>query len=114
MINLYDSEIIEVGQLTAYLTKKYAHRANTMTVLEEFRNEAIARFADIGFEVTVDVTPSFVSKPPTITIADRIVPLEYGYDVEKKTWEVVKSKERKQTVLDEDKVDGDPDLESLL
>lgn len=90
-MDLTDYEVKTVGEIVGKLVMKYARRANTVENLDELRDEALTRLAEIGILATLDPTPCFYGEPPIVEILGK-VPTDSmhkdGFDHERKGWEV--------------------------
>lgn len=101
---LSDEEVKRVGEIWGLLTQKYSTKINSVQNLEHFRDEALTRFAEANILVEVDPTPCFYTDPATGTSgAPEIIILgkvdgdlihKYGFDHERKSWEVLRALER--------------------
>ena len=88
---LTDLEVGQVAKIVGILQQKFARRPNTPEVLDQLRDEALTRLAEIGVLATVDPTPCFHGEPPIIEILGKIPGHEIhteGFDHERKRWEV--------------------------
>jgi hypothetical protein len=88
---LTDLEVSQVATLVGKLQRKYAGRPNNAKVLDELRDEALTKMAEIGILATVDPTPCFHGEPPIIEILGKVPGHEMhteGFDHERKRWEV--------------------------
>jgi hypothetical protein len=91
---LTDYEVGQVAQIVGKLQRKFASRPNTPKVLDELRDEALTKLAEIGILATVDPTPCFHNEPPIIEIIGKVPGHEIhseGFDHERKRWEVQKA-----------------------
>lgn len=94
---LTDEEVTEAGAILKALTSKYSRRTNSVGNLTELRDEALTRFAEMGIVVEVDPTPCFYGDSPEIEIIGKVKGdsfYRYGFDHERKQWEVLKANER--------------------
>jgi len=88
---LTDLEVGEVAKIIGVLQRKYGARPNTPKVLDELRDEALTKLAEIGILATVDPTPCFHGEPPIVEIVGKVPGHEIhseGFDHERKRWEV--------------------------
>lgn len=84
MLEIYKGEREKVFRVGMVLQRKWDDACKKMDmdkpssqknslIMEQWANEAKNRYAEIGFEVIVDITPSLAGvKPPTISLAERI------------------------------------------
>lgn len=90
-MDLTDYEVKLVGEIVGGLVMKFARRRNTVENLDELRDEALTRLAEIGILATLDPTPCFHGEPPIVEILGK-VPTDSihkdGFDHERKSWEV--------------------------
>lgn len=86
LVDIYDSEIPLIEGVLAQLNAK----VGKPMVVENFRKEAIERFAEIGFKVlfrTFDTTqPGLYTFE--VDIVDRMEPEAHGFDHAKQSWEI--------------------------
>lgn len=100
--DLTDSEITRFFKVVEEVRVKYAGRKNTVQNLESLRDETLTRLMDIGILATMDPTPCFYGEPPVIEVIGKVAGdtvHKYGFDHEKKGWEVNKSNERNEEWL---------------
>lgn len=97
--DLSDEEIADTFILIEEVRQKYAGKPNTHMNLEALRDEVVTRLADKNILATLDPAPCFYGEPPIVEIIGKVStdPIhKYGFDHERKQFEVVKSKERKE------------------
>lgn len=96
---LTDHEVGEIGKIMANLVSKYGARRNTVENLDELRDEALTRLAEINVLATVDPAPCFYGEPPIVEIIGK-VPTDpvhkAGFDHERKGWEVNEANKRNE------------------
>jgi hypothetical protein len=100
--DLTDHEVMQIGKIVGELVAKYGRKANTAENLDQLRDEALTRFAEAGIIATLDPAPCFYGEPPVVEIIGKIGgdPIEkYGFDHERKQYEVIKSKDRGEDYL---------------
>jgi hypothetical protein len=96
--NLYDEEIFRIKELQAQLIHRFSETPPTPENLREFEKHVKGRFLDAGFHVELNMVEYLLAllqeedqlPPPEIVVMGRVDPLEYGFDHEKKGWEVKK------------------------
>jgi hypothetical protein len=96
MDNLYDEEIFRIRELQAQLVHRFGETSPTPDNLREFEKHVKGRFFDAGFHAEVNMVDFLTAlllevdelPPPEIVIIGRVDPSEYGFDHEKKGWEV--------------------------
>lgn len=96
-MELTDEEVTQALQIIVNIQHKYATRQNTAGNLEQLRDEALTRLAEIGILATLDPAPCFYGDPPELEIIGKIKsdPLHTeGFDHEKKQYEVRKAVDR--------------------
>jgi len=86
MIDLHDYEAELIISAVQIVQQKYAHKEATGDNLLRLHNELVDRLEDLGFGVTVDVTPCMAGEWATVSIDSRLDP--EPFDAEKKRWEV--------------------------
>lgn len=99
---LLDSEVQQAVKVVVSIQEKYRHRPNTAANLEQLRDEALARLADIGILATLDPAPCFHGEPPVLEILGKVKgdPIHtQGLDHEQKGYEVRKSVQRGEDYL---------------
>lgn len=106
MINLYDRELVQIGQVSYAISEKFSRRTwsstdSLLALMDEIEKYATDAFYKIGFIVKVDPTPLIAGGTPSISIDKRVNEVEFDYD--EKQWEVLKAKNWGQKVLNEDK-----------
>lgn len=95
--DLADSEITRLFQTVEDIRMRYAGKANTAENLEEMRDEILTKLMEQGILATLDPTPCYYGDPPVLEIIGRVAghaDHKYGFDHEKKGYEVRKSVER--------------------
>lgn len=101
---LTDSDAVRAVELVAQLQTKYANKPNTKENLEELRDEALTRLADINILAEFDPAPCFYGEPPILEFKGKISTDDihtYGFDHEKKGWEINKAHDRGEDFLGE-------------
>lgn len=101
---LLDSEAQEAIKIIAEVQAKYALKQNTKENLEELRDEALHRLADINIIAELDPSPCLYGEPPILEIKGKIQVddiHQYGFDHEQKAYEVNKALERGEEYLGE-------------
>lgn len=101
---LTDSESTAAFQLIIELQSKYAYKANTVENLEQLRDEALTRLMEMNILAELDVTPCFHGESPILELKGKVSgdPLhKYGFDHEKKKWEIDKAHDRGEDYLGE-------------
>lgn len=106
MVNLYDYEIVAIGQVSHDIANKFSKRTwssgdQVIALMDEIEKYSVDAFQKIGFLVQVDPTPLIANGEPSITIMGRLSESEFDYD--RKKWEVLKARDKGQRVLGEDK-----------
>ena len=95
MIDLTDKEVDRIYETVEYVRIKHMDGSDiTGEKLHRLHNELEGRLNDLGYVVTVDVTPLFEGLPPTVRIDERIDRKEF--DPERKQYEVRKRVERNE------------------
>lgn len=100
--DLTDVEITRFFKVVEEVRVKYAGRKNTVENLESLRDETLTRLMDIGILATMDPTPCFYGEPPVIEVVGKVASdsvHRYGFDHERKGWEVNKANERNEEWL---------------
>jgi hypothetical protein len=99
---LSDEEVKKVGDIWVDLIVKYGTLTNTVENLEALRDEALNTFASQNILVTFDPAPCFYGEPPAIEIIGHVEGHDihkYGFDHERKQWEVLRAMERGEDYL---------------
>ena len=102
--DLTDEEVTKLFRVVEEVRYKYAGRANTADNLEHLRDETLTRLMDIGILATMDPAPCFYGEPPIIEVIGKVSGdslHRYGFDHERKGWEVNKANERNEDWLGE-------------
>lgn len=89
---LYDEEQKKIRATVAQTQMKYHDRPFTYANLHEMHKELTGKLNDLGFDVTVDVTPLFEYKPVDVVINSRLSGEEFDHD--KKRDEILKSRKQ--------------------
>lgn len=95
--DLADSEITRLFTTVEEIRLRYAGKSNTADNLEAMRDEILTRLMQQDILATLDVAPCFYGEPPVLEIIGRVSghgDHTYGFDHERKGWEVRKSAER--------------------
>ena len=102
---LADSEAVKAVRLIGEVQIKYAKKVATKENLHALRDEALYRLAtQLGIKAELDPTPCFYGEPPILEIQGKMAGDDihkYGFDHEKKGWEVRKAHERGEDYLGE-------------
>src|SRR5437870_3424056 len=88
-LQLQDSEILEIRQIQADLTRKFGLLPRTEKVINQIETEALEKLMHLGWIAHVDAFPILQGEPITITLLQRADP-NYEFDHEQKGWEVRK------------------------
>lgn len=99
---LLDSESQMAGRVVREAQIKWAGKPNTVENLEELRQEILHALMDIGIVAEFDPTPCFYGQPPIVEIRGKVKDdpqHKYGFDHEKKRWEVQRAIERNEEYL---------------
>lgn len=101
MLNVYKEDREAIFKVGVKMQKKWdylcEHKFNTVnpkatknvSLMQAWAEEAEKRYKEIGFEVTIDITPAMAGiSPPTITIDERVTPEltdheRIGYEIRK-------------------------------
>lgn len=86
MVDLYEKEKDLVVETVQKIQSKYWGKTASGENLLRLQNEIVGRLEDIGFQVTVDVTPVLEGDPVTVRIDRRLD--DKPFDSERKRWEV--------------------------
>lgn len=101
---LTDSESVEAFQLVMELQMKYAFKPNTQQNLEELRDEALTRLMEKNILAELDISPCFYGEAPILELKGKVsgdAIHAYGFDHEKKKWEIDKAHDRGEDYLGE-------------
>lgn len=102
---LTDSEAIKAVELIGRIQEKYAMKRNSKENLEALRDEALTRMAEeLNISAELDIAPCFYGEPPILEIKGKLTVDDinkYGFDHEKKGWEINKAHERGEDYLGE-------------
>lgn len=97
---LLDSDVQRIIEIVVGdVQQKYAYKANTAANLEALRDEVLTRLMEIGILASFDPTPCMYGDPPELEILGRIDDGAYGFDHEKKGYEVNKANARDEDYL---------------
>lgn len=102
--DLADSEITKLFHTVEDIRLRYAGKANSADNLEAMRDEILTKLMEQDILATLDVAPCFYGEPPVLEVIGRVSghsDHKYGFDHEKKGWEVRKSVERNEDWLGE-------------
>jgi hypothetical protein len=107
-MDLTDEEIQKAFEIIMVTQNRYAMKTFTRENLEALNDEITYRLAEeIGIIATVDFVPALRGEPPIVDLSLGKVsgdPIhKYGFDHEKKQWEVRKATERGEEFLGEEK-----------
>lgn len=101
---LTDSESTEAFQLVMQLQIKYAFKPNTQPNLEELRDEALTKLMEMNILAELDISPCFYGEPPVLELKGKVSSDSihaYGFDHEKKKWEIDKAHDKGEDYLGE-------------
>lgn len=102
---LADSEAVKAVRIIGEVQIKYWKKVANKQNLEALRDEALYRLAtELGIKAELDPTPCFYGEPPILEIQGKMEGDDihkYGFDHEKKGWEVKKAHERGEDYLGE-------------
>jgi hypothetical protein len=107
-LDLNDEEIARAFQIIARVRTKYKHRSfdnieKGMMIVEEMEKEVQTELAEkLNILARIDVTPMLMGNPPILEVLGKLPgdPVEkYGFDHEKKEWEVKRSTSRNEDFL---------------
>ncbi len=86
MIDVYDHERDLIYNAVLDVQRKYIGKIASGENLHLMHNELVDRLEDLGFGVTVDVTPVLAGDSATVTIDERLD--REPFDAERKRWDV--------------------------
>lgn len=101
-LELGEDEIKAAMAVVIAVQQEYATKPNNHKVLEQLRDEAVTRMAEIGVLATLDPTPCFYGEPPILEILGKVAgdPIHTdGYDHERKAHEVKQANARGEDYL---------------
>lgn len=101
---LTDSESVEAFKLVMELQMKYAFKPNTQQNLEELRDEALTRLMEKNILAELDISPCFYGESPILELKGKVSSdtiHAYGFDHEKKKWEIDKAHDKGEDYLGE-------------
>lgn len=101
---LQDIEARFVAQVIVKMSQKWSTRVATVKNLEAMRDEILELLAKGGILATVDVAPVLSGEPPVVEIVGHMSGTEraeYGFDHERKMYEVKKAHARGEFFLGE-------------
>lgn len=101
---LTDSESVLAVRVIGECQQKWAMKANSKENLEYLRDEVLTRLMEMGILAEFDPAPCFYGEPPIVELRGKIAGdalHEYGFDHEKKKWEIDKAHERGEDYLGE-------------
>lgn len=101
---LTDSEAVAAVRFIALCQEKYANKPNTKKNLEALRDELLTGLMGMNILAEFDPTPCFYGEPPAIEIRGKVAGdsiHEYGFDHEKKKWEIDKARSKGEDYLGE-------------
>jgi hypothetical protein len=101
---LTDTEAIAAVKIISQIQVKYQYKTATKENLEALRDEALTRLSEINILAELDPAPILNGEPPTIEIKGKMAIddiHQYGFDHEKKKWEIDKARERNEDYLGE-------------
>jgi hypothetical protein len=91
--DLTDEQVRQVGSVIGSMNQRFSKKGNSVKNLEELRDEALTRLAEINILATVDPSPCFYGGAPIVDIVGAVNPNPAGFDHEKKQHEVQKAVE---------------------
>lgn len=101
---LTDSESIEAVQVIGEAQMKWASKHNSKENLEALRDEVLTKLMEINILAEFDVAPCFHGEPPIVEFIGKIAGdglHKYGFDHEKKKWEIDRAHDRGEDYLGE-------------
>ncbi len=101
---LTDSEAQNAFRIIADVQLKYQYKTATTDNLEALRDEVLTRLAEVDILAEVDPSPCLYGEPPTVEIKGKLAVDDihkYGFDHEKKKWEIDKAHDRGEDYLGE-------------
>jgi len=102
---LADSEAVKAVRVIGEVQIKYQNKLANKSNLEALRDEALYRLAtELGIKAELDPTPCFYGEPPILELKGKMEGDDihkYGFDHEKKGWEVKKAHDRGEDYLGE-------------
>lgn len=101
---LTDTEAVTVTRLIGECQMKWAHKANTKENLEYLRDEVLTKLMGYNILAEFDPAPCFYGEPPIVEIRGKVPgdPIhQYGFDHERKKWEIDKAHDRGEDYLGE-------------
>lgn len=99
---LTDEEIKWVFEIVMMTRAKYSGRSNSSKNLEAMRDEVLTRLMERNIIAELDPAPALYGEPPVLEIIGKVTGdgyHKYGFDHEKKYYEVNKAVERKEDFL---------------
>lgn len=93
---LTDYDVRRVGEIVGRLVQQYSAKTASVENLNNLRDEALTRLAEIGILATLDPAPVFSGEPPTVEIVGKVTGHDdhkYGFDHERKQAEVRRANE---------------------
>lgn len=99
---LTDEESVAAVREIAKIQQKWAAKTNTKENLEMLRDEVLTKMMELNIVAEFDPSPCFYGEPPILEIRGKVQgdPIhQYGFDHEKKQWEVRKAAERGEEFL---------------
>jgi hypothetical protein len=101
---LTDTEAQAAMAVIVPIQSKYANRPNTVANLEELRDEVLTKLMECNILAEFDPSPCFHGEPPILELRGKIATdsiHKYGFDHEKKQYEVLKARDRGEDYLGE-------------
>ena len=101
---LTDSEAVAAVRIVAHVQEKYQFMTATKENLEAMRDELLTRLMEMNILAEVDPAPVLNGEPPVVEFIGKIAGDDihkYGFDHEKKQWEIRKAREQGKDYLGE-------------
>lgn len=101
---LTDSESVAAVRIIGLIQKRYAKKRATTENLEAMRDELLTRLMEINVLAEVDPAPILSGEPPIVEIIGKIAGdniHKYGFDHERKAWEIQKAHSQGEDYLGE-------------
>lgn len=99
-LQLQDAEILKIRNFQLQLNSKFSRQPRSEKTIDEIEKEAVHELAAMGFIAHVDAFPILQGEQMTITLLQR-VDSTMEFDHERKAHDVVKARERGETILGE-------------
>jgi hypothetical protein len=102
---LNDSEAVAAFELVARISAKYARKDATVENLDALRDECLTRLAEsMNILAEIDISPIYSGEGPIVEFKGKFTGddiHQYGFDHEKKKWEIDKAHDRGEDYLGE-------------